>query len=97
MATTLQKIEEGTLYFRQNSWVYDDKEYISMCDSLNEHDKQEFFIDIRKIDIHKEGRNYQYGLAKFYLHEDIPAIDSGLRQVVQMNQLMFNHDLRFGS
>jgi hypothetical protein len=47
--------------------------------------------------MHKEGRNYQYGLAKFYLHEDIPAIDSGLRQVVQMNQLMFNHDLRFGS
>lgn len=79
------KIEEGYDYFRMRNWIYDDKEYIAVCDSLNEHDKEEFYMDLRKIDIHKEGRNYQHGLAKYFLHEDIPAIDSGLRQVVQMN------------
>ena len=51
---------------------------------------------MRKIDLPLEGEKYQYGIAKYYLNEDIPAIDSGLRQIVQMNQLQFNHDLTFG-
>jgi hypothetical protein len=70
--------------------------YLKVCDSLNENDRNEFLIDLRKIDVGAEGRNYIYGLAKYYMREDIPAIDSGLRQIVQMNQLNFNHDLRFG-
>jgi hypothetical protein len=79
VANNMQKIEEGYTYFRERHWIYDDKEYCKVCDSLNEHDKEEFFIDLRKIDMQKEGKNYQHGLAKYYLHEDIPAIDSGLK------------------
>ena len=51
---------------------------------------------MRKINLSAEGKHYVYGLAKYYMREDIPNIDSGLRQIVQMNQLNFNHDLRFG-
>ena len=36
-------------------------------------------MDLRKIDINLEGRKYQYGIAKYFLNEDIPAIDSDLR------------------
>ena len=35
----MEKIEAGYDYFRSRNWIYDDKEYISVCDSLNEHDK----------------------------------------------------------
>ena len=35
----MQKIEEGYTYFKFRHWIYDDKEYKQLCDSLNEHDK----------------------------------------------------------
>ena len=50
-----------------------------MCDSLNEHDKVEFMMDIRKVDFGQEGHKYQHGLAKYWLFEDIPSLTSGLR------------------
>lgn len=42
-------------------------------------------MDMRKIDLSDGGIHYSHGLAKYYLLEDIPALDSGLKQVVQMN------------
>lgn len=39
VANNMQKIEEGYTYFKFRHWIYDDKEYIQLCDSLNEHDK----------------------------------------------------------
>ena len=45
----------------------------------------------------REGKNYAHGLAKYYMLEDIPAINSGFKQVVQMNQLKFDSDIRFGA
>lgn len=54
-------------------------------------------MDIRKVDFAFEGRKYQHGLAKYWLFEDIPSLTSGLRQIVQMNQMAFNHDWTFGN
>ena len=53
-------------------------------------------MDLRRVDMIREGKNYAHGLAKYYLHEDIPAITSDYKQVVQMNQLQFNSDISFG-
>jgi len=84
-------------YFFSHFWKFDDRQYCRMCDSLNKHDAEEFLIDMRKIELVGEGKHYVHGLAKYYLLEDIPVINSDLRQIVQMNQLGFNHDLRFSS
>lgn len=96
VADRMENVAVNYQHFLVNTWKFDDKNYLRMCDRLNEHDKREFFIDLRKLDVQAEGSNYIHGLAKYYLQEDIPAIDSGFRQVVQMNQLQFNHDVRFG-
>jgi hypothetical protein len=78
-------VEERMNAFKKATWNYDDKKYNKVCDMLSEEDSKEFFMDLRTIDLHKEGRNYQHGVAKYYLGEDIPAINSGLNQIVQMN------------
>lgn len=84
-ADTLQKIEEGYSHFKQNEWIYDDKEYLKLCDSLNRVDAKEFMIDMRKIDFTKEGAKWLNGIARFLQHEDIPCFYSGFKQVVAMN------------
>ena len=64
------------------SWRMDDKEYLKLCDSLNKSDAEEFLIDLRKVNQVMDGRRYQHGLAKYYMLEDIPALNSGYRQIV---------------
>lgn len=54
----IQKIEEGYKFFREREWVFDDEQYCRVCDELNEHDKVEFMMDIRKVDFSGEGRKY---------------------------------------
>lgn len=63
-------------------WRFDDKEYLKVCDSLNENDADEFLMDMRKVDLILEGKNYPHGLAKYYMLDDIPALNSGFRQIV---------------
>ena len=96
LADRMESISLSYWFFFKQSWLFDHEKYYKVCDSLNAFDKEEFFMDMRKIDLSEGGVNYAHGLAKYYLLEDIPALDSGLKQVVQMNQLQFNHDLRFG-
>jgi hypothetical protein len=78
----MQNLTETYELFLMHSWKFDDRQFIKVCDSLNAHDKNEFFIDMRKMDLMNEGKHYVYGLAKYYMQEDIPAIDSGMRQIV---------------
>jgi hypothetical protein len=85
LADRMENISLSYWFFFKQSWLFDHEKYYKVCDSLNEFDKQEFFMDHRKIDLSEGGINYAHGLAKYYLLEDIPALDSGLKQVVQMN------------
>ena len=96
LADRMENVSLSYWFFFKQEWIFDHEKYYKVCDSLNDFDKEEFFMDTRKIDLTEGGKNYSHGLAKYYLLEDIPALDSGLKQVVQMNQLQFNHDLRFG-
>lgn len=59
-------------------------------------EKKMFDFDVSKIDYVKEGKNMMYGLQRYYLDQDVPLCNSGIRSVLQMNQLNYAHDLRFG-
>ena len=54
----LVAIEEAYSWFKPRTWYFDDKKYRQVCDSLNEYDANEFFMDLRKIDLPAEGRKY---------------------------------------
>jgi hypothetical protein len=85
LADRMENVSLSYWYFFKQTWIFDHEQYYKVCDSLNEFDREEFFMDMRKIDLTEGGKNYSHGLAKYYLLEDIPALDSGLKQVVQMN------------
>lgn len=93
----MEALNTGYHFFWHNTWRFDDVQYLKVCESLNKTDAEEFFMDMRRIDMTREGKNYSHGLAKYYMLEDIPAINSGFQQVVQMNQLKFDSDIRFGA
>ena len=85
MADLSLEVEETMNAFKMKMWFYDDKKYNKICDMLSEEDSKEFFMDLRQLNLEQEGRNYQHGVSKYYIKDDVPAINAGYNQIVQMN------------
>ena len=85
LGSTMQTIAFNYEHFYLNDWKFDDTQYLKLCDSLNKADSEEFYIDLRKVNLVEEGGPYLHGVRKFMLLEDVPLLNSGLKQVVQMN------------
>lgn len=58
-------------------------------------DRLDFEFDIRKINFTEEGARMMYGIQRYYLNQDVPLVDSGIRGILQLNQFDYLHDIRF--
>lgn len=83
-------------FFKQNYWYYDSSKLVSVFNQMSPAEKKLFDFDVSKVDYVKEGRRMMYGIQRYYLDQDVPPFGSGIRSVLQMNQLNYGHDLRFG-
>jgi len=79
LANNMEAVAGAYQHFFLNTWKFDDKEYLKVCNSLNATDAEEFLMDLRKVDLIREGKIYPHGLAKYFMLDDIPAINQDFR------------------
>ena len=54
-----------------------------------------FDIDIRNIDNNLHAQTFMYGVGKYYCGLDILPPNDSLKQVLKLNSLDLNHDIKF--
>ena len=49
---------------------------------MSPKDHQDFFCDVRKINMVEQANNFLSGIQRYYVGEDVPSPDSGLNQII---------------
>jgi hypothetical protein len=57
---------------------YDCSKLHEVIKLMSPTDKEQFFCDVREIDMPNEGKNFVYGFQRFYVDEDVPSKETGL-------------------
>lgn len=75
-------IEEDLDHFKLNYWYFDSKNLLKMNSILSKQEQDIFFMDVRKCTMTEEAQKYFYGMAKFYLGQDLLKPELGFKQIV---------------
>ena len=82
-------------YFRWHNLIHDTTKLLSLMNYLDPEESEIFDVDLRKLDNALHAKIYMYGIGKYYCGLDIlPPMDP-LQQVLKLNSLDFNHDIKF--
>ena len=96
MRTVIEDLNEDVNYFKNHYWFYDCTELLKIIPMISPKDIADFEFDPRKVNFPKEGARMLYGIQRYYLDQDVPLCDSGLRGILQQNHFDWGHDLKFG-
>ena len=80
-------------HFKLNEWFFETSELLKVNSLMSPGEKDEFFMDIRKIDWADEALKFHYGVVRYFLFQDAQPHDSNMRQIVKINQIQYGHDI----
>jgi len=72
------KILDTLEYFYSNTWDHQSKMAMLLNEQLSEEDKRRFYIDVREIDWKSYIYDYNVGIRKYILREDLSTIPAAL-------------------
>jgi hypothetical protein len=64
---------------------------------MSDEEKIEFNFNIMTLSWNKSYYGFCYGLRKFYIKEDIPAPETGFKQLLAKQQLNWNYDMNMAA
>jgi hypothetical protein len=82
-------------YFRWYNSFSDSTKTLSLCSHLDEEEKELFDVDLRKVDPELNAQIFMYGVGKYYCGLDILPPNDQLRQILKLNSIDYNHDIKF--
>lgn len=66
-------------------WLFDSTKLQEVIKLMTPEDEELFYCDVRKVDLLEQGRNLIYGFQRFYVKEDVPIMETGLKQIIRKN------------
>ena len=71
-------------FFRWKNQIHDTKKLLSLIQFLSPEEAEIFDIDMRKIDLDLNSRLMYYGIARYYLGNDVLSPIDPLKQVLRL-------------
>jgi hypothetical protein len=72
-------LNEMVIHIKHNSWFFDSPKLLELSNAMSAQDKKDFMFDPNDIDIGLSGIQFMSGLHRYYIKEDVPSIESGLK------------------
>ena len=95
MAVNKKIITETLGYFRWHNLHHDMTKLLGLIQYLSPEEAEIFDIDLRKLNFPLHAKVFMYGVGKYYSGLDILSPMDPLKQVLKLNSLDFNHDIKF--
>jgi fatty acyl-CoA reductase len=75
-------------YFTTNEWTYRNSNQLSLTEEANEHDKERFYSDVRRIHWPTYMETYILGVRKFLLKEDPSTLPEARKRLQRIYYLI---------
>lgn len=96
MKLTTAQITTKTLgYFRWHNEIHETRNLLGMIRFLSREEADLFDVDIRRIDMRQHAQVFMYGVGKYYCGLDILPPDDPQQQILKLNCIDYNHDIKF--
>lgn len=91
-----EEIGNAFMHFTTNQWVFDNLNAMRVSKFLNEKERQEFNIDVTKINWRMYIMNFAYGIKRFILKEEAELPSEGYNDVISlMNNSRYENFIPF--
>lgn len=91
--TLFEEIGNAFMHFTTNLWVFDNINAMRVSKFLNEKERQEFNIDVTKINWRMYIMNFAYGIKRFILKEEAELPSEGYNRNMQWKKILRLKDL----
>jgi hypothetical protein len=81
-------------FFRWHNQFHEIKKLLSLMNYLNPEEAELFDVDVRKIDLALHAKQSLYGIGKYYNGLDLLPPNDPLQQILKLNSLDYNHDIK---
>lgn len=84
-------------YFRWHTQRQSADRLLTLIPLLSVEERDMFDVDFRKLDMVKHAQTYVYGIGRYYCGLDLLPPGHEIQQVLKLNTLDWNHDMKFAS
>ena len=76
-------------------WMFFVQKLLDLIQYLNPEEAELFDIDLRRLDLVLHAKQSMYGVGKYYNGLDLLPPGDPLQQILKLNSLDYNHDIKF--